>query len=197
MAAGKLTLGLNAQSPVLSGGGADIQNTASTISTLVLDFTGGADPTATVRDDLLSGLIHDSTSTTPIPGDGLVTLGYFESGSLLTIEPVLAGDANGDGQVDGADFAALRSNWGATGDATWATGDFNYDGAVNGADFTLLLANWGKTWLPGETAGIMAGASLGLVSAGQSAPEPSTIVLLGIGAVSLLAYGWRRRRRAA
>jgi hypothetical protein len=25
-------------------------------------------------------------------------------------------------------------------------------------------------------------------------PEPSTMVLLGIGAVSLLAYGWRRRR---
>jgi hypothetical protein len=29
------------------------------------------------------------------------------------------------------------------------------------------------------------------------APEPSTIVLLGIGAISLLAYGWRRRGRTA
>jgi len=26
-------------------------------------------------------------------------------------------------------------------------------------------------------------------------PEPSTLVLFGIGAVSLLAYGWRRRKR--
>jgi hypothetical protein len=29
-----------------------------------------------------------------------------------------------------------------------------------------------------------------------AAPEPSTFVLLGIGAVSLLAYAWRRRRQA-
>ena len=28
----------------------------------------------------------------------------------------------------------------------------------------------------------------------ECVPEPSTVVLLGIGAVSVLAYGWRRRR---
>ncbi len=28
-------------------------------------------------------------------------------------------------------------------------------------------------------------------------PEPSTLVLFGIGAVSLLAYAWRRRRKTA
>jgi len=28
-------------------------------------------------------------------------------------------------------------------------------------------------------------------------PEPSTLVLLGIGAISLLAYAWRKRRRTA
>jgi T5SS/PEP-CTERM-associated repeat protein len=31
----------------------------------------------------------------------------------------------------------------------------------------------------------------------EAVPEPSTLVLLGIGAVSLLAYAWRKRRRTA
>ena len=30
-----------------------------------------------------------------------------------------------------------------------------------------------------------------------SVPEPSTLVLLGVGAISLLGYAWRRRRQAA
>ena len=28
-------------------------------------------------------------------------------------------------------------------------------------------------------------------------PEPSTLVLLGVGAISLLACGWRRRKRGS
>jgi hypothetical protein len=31
----------------------------------------------------------------------------------------------------------------------------------------------------------------------SSVPEPSTLTLLGLGSLSLLGYGWRRRKQAA
>ena len=46
-------------------------------------------------------------------------------------------DLDGDGDVDGADLAALLSQWGGPG-----TADLNGDGVVNGADLAQLLAAW-------------------------------------------------------
>jgi len=46
-------------------------------------------------------------------------------------------DLNGDGVVDGADLAALLTQWGTSGPA-----DLNNDGVVNGADLATLLTNW-------------------------------------------------------
>ncbi len=31
----------------------------------------------------------------------------------------------------------------------------------------------------------------------RAVPEPSSVALLGIGALGLVGYGWRRRRRTA
>lgn len=47
------------------------------------------------------------------------------------------GDINGDGQVGGADLAALVSAWGL------ADGDISGDGVTDGTDLTLLLGAWG------------------------------------------------------
>lgn len=47
-------------------------------------------------------------------------------------------DLNGDGLVNGADLAALLSQWGGDGPA-----DLTGDGVVNGADLANLLSNWG------------------------------------------------------
>ena len=80
-------------------------------------------------------------------------------------EPI-AGDANGDGRVDGSDVTILAGNWqyGVTGtaDATWAMGDFNGDGRVDGSDVTILAGNW----------------QYGVTAAATAVPEPSMIVLL-------------------
>ena len=56
----------------------------------------------------------------------------------------LPGDANEDGTVGFADFAALAANFGKAEDAVWADGDFNGDGRVGFADFAALAANFGR-----------------------------------------------------
>jgi hypothetical protein len=58
--------------------------------------------------------------------------------------------------------------------------------------FTELSIDGGNTWVPSDTPNI----ALRLEGSGSPTPEPSTLVLLGIGAISLTAYGWRRKQRA-
>ena len=89
------------------------------------------------------------------------------------------GDANGDGRVDINDLTIVLANYGKTG-MTWTQGEFTGDGTVDINDLTIVLANFGKT----------AGSSLAAVS------EPSTFVLFGVGAITLLVYARRRQASA-
>jgi subtilisin-like proprotein convertase family protein/6-phosphogluconolactonase (cycloisomerase 2 family) len=61
---------------------------------------------------------------------------------------VLAGDANGDRQVNLADFGILRANFGRNDDPLFSQADFNYDGRVDLADFGILRQNFGEELLP-------------------------------------------------
>ena len=78
----------------------------------------------------------------------------------------IAGDANGDGKVDGSDVTILAGNWqkGVSDGlvATWEEGDFNGDGKVDGSDVTILAGNW----------------QYGVEAASAAVPEPSTILLI-------------------
>jgi hypothetical protein len=51
--------------------------------------------------------------------------------------PALAGDYNGDGDVNATDYNAWRSNYGSTALAPAAGADGNADGLVNAADYTV------------------------------------------------------------
>ena len=86
------------------------------------------------------------------------------AGALLA-RYTLPGDANLDGFVSGADFAALATHFDtATGTAppAWYDGDFNYDGYVTAVDFTALATHFNQA----------AGASPRSVVVGQNETFP-------------------------
>lgn len=63
--------------------------------------------------------------------------------ALLSVaSPACAGDANGDGLVNGRDLSVLLSQYGDEIPPGTAA-DFNGDGVVNGLDLSVLLANFG------------------------------------------------------
>ena len=76
-----------------------------------------------------------------LTGDGLTNAGDLDlwrelAGRVLNDSqgPVLVGDANLDGVVDGQDFIAWNNNK-FTALASWSGGDFTADGLVDGQDF--------------------------------------------------------------
>jgi autotransporter-associated beta strand protein len=118
------------------------------------------------------------------------------SSGQIEIKYTLLGDTNLDGKVNGTDFTVLATNFNQSGKA-WDQGDFNYDGKVNGSDFLLLAANFNQS--AGQSA--VAGDDLAAVDTFAaenglsltSVPEPTSMGLLTVGLVGVLA---RRRRRS-
>ena len=187
LSGGTLELALAAQSPILSGGGIDIQGchtvfnypdqAPAILSDLQYSFNDGA---------WNRGQFQSTTA-------GLhVGLGWKDDAGAqqVTVQPAYYGDATLDGSVNASDLSIELANYGDPGN--WSQGDFNYDGQVNASDLAVVLANYGET---GGPTVIVAG---GGAAAGVSpVPEPSTIAMLasilGIAGLWLV----RRRRGAA
>jgi len=105
---------------------------------------------------------------------------YGDHSIKVTLHDQLAGDVDLDGTVESGDYLALKRHIASTAGAVWGNGDFDFDGDVDRLDFLALRGAFG------ETVGSPAAAP---------APEPTTVLLLGLGASALLGRRRRQLRR--
>ena len=132
---------------------------------LSTDF--GPDGSGSFRDHVGNGLFRNVTYT---PTE-------VQFHNLLALH----GDADGNRAVDITDFEQFLVGFtGSTSD--WTTGDFNLDNIVDITDFSI-------NFLPS-----FAATGGGTYGPGQSIPEPSALLLLGVGG-ALLAYVFGREFR--
>jgi GH35 family endo-1,4-beta-xylanase len=94
---------------------------------------------------------------------------------------VAAGDYNGDGIVDASDYTIWRQTFGSTSDLR---ADGNGDGMIDNADYSIWSSNYGLTY------------PLGGSGATAEVPEPTSVLLLGIGLTGIAAFS-RKGGRAA
>jgi hypothetical protein len=122
----------------------------------------------------LSAVLGTYNLTWYLAGDGPAgTSGTFTVNVIL--EP--SADFDTDSDVDGSDFLAWQRGFGTIGGALKGEGDANDDGNVNADDLAIWQAQYGN---PPP------------LSAVNSIPEPTTLVLVMLGMAS--AYCWRRNR---
>ena len=173
---------------------------------LLINYTSGSDPVATVRAYLTSGYANgawnglgiDSSTAAANPGYGLGYADAADSGNpaglatgTIEIKYTLLGDCDLNGIVNGLDFGILAANFNK-GVSAWDAGDFDYNNIVNGIDFGDLAANFNKG--AAGTAGVSPAdyASLDAFAAANGlladVPEPVALPLL---AVVLVLMRWR------
>jgi autotransporter-associated beta strand protein len=179
---GTLELGVNAQSPVLTLGGTNLQ-----MGSIVFDYASpSSDPYTTIQGLLTAsydggkwdiGQFRDSQAVAL----GM-TLGCLDdtTAQQVTVMATYPGDFNLDGVVDAKDEAIWAANV-FTG-TTWAQGNAKYAGVTNGLDADLMSASEGQPALGGI---VPAGNVTGI-------PEPATLALLVVALVSLLVYNWKK-----
>ncbi|MBC7782461.1 MAG: hypothetical protein H7144_01370 [Burkholderiales bacterium] len=127
---------------------------------LVLDYTGGSSPYATILNMVKKGLAllggngqgiaSSDVDTLVRPSAILAVVDNVTSGGQISslsgvpvplqsivVKYTWRGDTNLDGRVSGSDFALADTGFSAGG-LGWFYGDVNYDGVTNGSDYALM-----------------------------------------------------------
>lgn len=120
----------------------------------------GASPLAAIQGYLQHGYNNNAWNGGPgsilssfAAANNKYAIGYADSAdgtginthaNTIELMTTLAGDANLDGSVNGADLSRLLGHYNQSAGQVWDGGDFNYDFAVNGADLSKLLGNYNQ-----------------------------------------------------
>lgn len=75
-------------------------------------------------------------------------LGAIVGQGTVPVTPEIAGDANFDGKVDGADYTVWADNFFKPNNSLIYQGDFNQSGKIDGADYTVWADNFLKSFDP-------------------------------------------------
>lgn len=169
---GKLNLGTPASGYVylssLSIGSGDTLNIGGAIVNLA--YTAGNDPESTIE-SLVDSAYNNNTWT----GTGLTSslaaanpaysaVGYYDTGSSITIRATWRGDANCDGVIN-ADDLSLMALGQAKSNTDWSAGNFNYDTQINADDW--MIFNYAVAYSNGRNYTNVFGSSAVLESATQ------------------------------
>jgi len=124
--------------------------------------------------------------------------GQTVASNTILVQLTRGADATMDGVVDGQDVAIIGTHFQKPGSGQWCFGDFDYSGTCDGSDVSVLGTTFGKTspiLSPAQMTAEFGSAFTSAFEAGQSGavPEPGSLVVLGFGAIALLAP--RRRKR--
>ena len=127
---------------------------------------------------LLNGQPYPSPQTAAFGDQSIIADISLYRSEILTHDP-LAGDANGDGIVNGQDISLIAANW-LQNVTPGSGGDVNDDGVVNGQDISFVASHWTQ-----QTA-----AQGGAIPT----PEPATVVMALIATLTWVGFAARQRR---
>jgi hypothetical protein len=135
---GPAPVGISPVSGTVSVGGF-IPNTAYTVQWW--DTYGGTVASTQTKTSTATGNID--LTITNLSTDIAVKISGFGLGEITPTPGAIAGDANGDGHVNGNDYYIWLTNYGTTVQNGSGSGDFNGDLSVNGADYFIWLTHYG------------------------------------------------------
>jgi fibronectin-binding autotransporter adhesin len=144
----------------------------------------------------LAVVVNDTNQTPAATLSGTKIFGTFDGQTVndgdVLVKYTYYGDALLTGSITAADYIQIDSGFTSNGALTgWFNGDFNYDGKINGDDYTLIDNAFNS-----QGSVTFASGSAGPTSqiAPSAVPEPTTLTLFSIAAITTLQRRKRQRQ---